>query len=310
MRLYHSKKLVSIGIPSFNEELNVFLTYKALKKITNKLKKYNFEFIFVDNGSTDATREKIAKLISKDKCVTGVFLSRNFGPEASGQAILDYARGEAFIGVACDLQDPASLIPKFIQKWEQGCHVVFGIYLKSNDNFLITFMRKIFYFVYQKISNIDVPVNATGVSLVDKKAIEALKKLPEKYRFNRGLKVWIGLKTGYIFYNKKERKHGQSSYNIFNYIKHAERGIFGFSYLFLDGIIYLGFILVSLSFLFILLYLTLFFLYGNPIKGSVTILVAIVFFGGVNLLGLSVIGKYVQVVVEETKKRPLYIINS
>ncbi|MDO9097474.1 MAG: glycosyltransferase, partial [Candidatus Methanoperedens sp.] len=216
--------------------------------------------------------------------------------------------GDVFITMACDLQDPPDLIPKFIEKWEKGYNVVFGIYSKSEDNFVITLMRKVFYLVYKKISNINVPVNATGYSLIDSKVIRALKMLPEKYRFVRGLKVWVGYKSAYINYEKEKRKHGNSSYNIFDYVKHAERGIFGFSYLLLDLIVYLGFILVGLSFLFIIIYLILFFLFGNPIKGAVTILVAIVFFGGIQLLAISIIGKYIQVIVEETKNRPMYIV--
>ena len=302
------KKLVSIGAPCFNEELNIIPFYQELTKIINKIEKYDFELIFVDNGSTDNTRDKIRKLAAKDKRIVCVFLSRNFGPEASGQAALDYVSGDVFITMACDLQDPPDLILKFLKKWEEGYGVVFGIYTKSEDNFIITLMRKVFYLVYKKISNINVPVNATGYSLIDNKVIRALKTLPEKYRFVRGLKVWVGFKTAYIYYKKGNRKHGKSSYNIFDYLHHAERGIFGFSYLLLDLIIYLGFILVGLSFLFIIVYLFLFFLFGNPIKGAVTILVAIVFFGGIQLLAISIIGKYIEVIVEETKNRPMYII--
>ncbi len=302
------KKLVSIGLPCFNEELNIIPLYRALTKVINKMKKYDFELIFADNGSTDDTCDKIRKLAAKDKRIVGVFLSRNFGPEASGQAALDHVSGDVFITMACDMQDPPDLIPKFIKKWEDGYNVVFGIYSKSADNFIITLMRKIFYLVYKKISDINVPVNATGYSLIDSKVIGALKMLPEKYRFARGLKVWVGFRSAYINYKKEKRLRGTSSYNIFDYVKHAERGIFGFSYLLLDLIIYLGFILVGLSFLFIIAYLLLFFLFGNPIKGAVTILISIVFFGGVQLLAISIIGKYIQVIVEETKARPIYIV--
>lgn len=303
------RKLVSIGIPCFNEELNVIPIYQALKKVTSKMQKYNFEFIFVDNGSTDATREKIKKIASKDKRVVGVFLSRNFGPEASGQAALDHVTGDVFITMAGDLQDPPDLIFKFIEKWEEGYNVVFGIYTKSQDHFLMTAIRKLFYLVYKKISDINVPVNATGYSLIDNKIIKALKLLPEKYRFVRGLKVWVGFKTAYIKYEKEKRIYGKSGYNIFDYFKHAERGVFGFSYLLLDLIVYLGFVLVALSFLFIIVYLLLFFLFGNPIKGAVTLLVSIIFFGGIQLLAISIVGKYIQVIVEETKARPLYIVD-
>jgi len=302
------KKLISIGLPCFNEELNVIPVYQALKKTISKIKKYDFEFIYVDNGSTDKTRDKIKILAQKDKRVVGVFLSRNFGPEASGQAALDHVSGDVFITMAADLQDPPDLIHKFIEKWENGYNVVFGIYRKSEDSLFMTTIRKLFYLVYKKISNINVSVNTTGFSLIDSNVINAMKKLPEKYRFGRGLRAWVGFRTSYVNYNKIPRRYGTSSYNIFDYFQHAERGIFGFSYLLLDIIVYLGFLLVLLAFIFIIGYLFTVFAFGNPIKGSITIFVSVIFFGGVQLLATSIIGKYIQVIVEETKARPVYIV--
>ena|SRR3989344_363650 len=302
------KKLISIGIPCFNEEKNVVQIYIALKKITHRLTKYSFEYIFVDNGSADKTAENIKKLAQKDSSLVGVFLSRNFGPEASLQAILDHVSGDAFIGIPCDFEDPPELIPEFIKKWEQGNNIVAGVYTKSEDDIFTSLLRKAFYGIFKRISNIDIPVNASGVGLLDKKSLQALNSLPEKYRFYRGLRAWIGFKTAYIKYTRKKRTVGKSSYSMLSYFRHAERGVFGFTYLFLDIIIYLGFILVLLSFLFIAIYIIFALLYSNPIKGSITILVAIVFFGGVQLLAISVIGKYIQVIAEETKNRPMYII--
>lgn len=305
-----NKKLITIGVPCYNEELNVIQAYQTIKKVTDKIKNYQFEFIFVDNGSLDKTREKINQIARKDKRVVGIFLSRNFGPEASANTQFDYAKGEALISIACDLQEPPEMIPKFIKKWEEGNHAVFGVYKQSQDRSqFMNFLRRSFYLIYKKISNINVPVNATDFGLVDRRVINALKMLPEKYRFGRGLKAWVGLKTAYVNYEKKQRLRGKTSSNFFDYFKYAERGLFGFSYLVLDLMVYLGFILVILSFLFIVGYLMLFFLFGNPIKGAVTILVAIVFFGGIQLLAISIIGKYIQVIVEETKNRPLYIVD-
>jgi len=303
------KKLISIGIPCFNEEKNVVQIYIALKKITSRLTRYNFEYIFVDNGSFDKTVENIKKMAIKDHAIVGVLLSRNFGPEASLQAILDHVTGDAFIGIPCDFEDPPELVPEFIKKWEQGFNIVVGIYTKSEDDAFTTLLRKAFYGVFKRISNIDIPVAASGVGLLDKKSLRALNSLPEKFRFYRGLRAWIGFKTAYIKYARKKRGEGKSSYNILSYFHHAERGIFGFTYLFLDIIVYLGFILVFLSFLFIAIYILFSLIYSNPVKGSVTILVSIVFFGGIQLLAISVIGKYVQVIVEETKARPAYIVN-
>ena len=303
------KKLISIGIPCFNEELNVYPTYNTLVKIIRGLtKKYNFEFIFVDNYSNDKTREKIKELSKKDNRVVGIFLSRNFGAEASGQAAIDYAKGEAFIFLEADLQDPPELIPKFIKHWEKGNNVVIGIRDKIEDNIFIMFLRKLFYRVFKLISYMDVPVNAGSFGLIDKKVIEAIKLIPEKYRFFRGLRAWVGFKTTHVNYNRKQRKLGKTSYNFFDYIKHAERGIFGFSYLLLDLMVYGGFIIVFFSFLFIIGYLYTVIVIGNPIKASIPTMLAIVFFGGVQLLAISVIGKYIQVIVEETKNRPMYIV--
>jgi len=302
------KKLISIGIPCFNEELNIIPTYKAFKEKTEKIKKYNFEFIIVDNGSTDSTREKIRKIIAKDKQARGVFLSRNFGPESSNAACIDHASGDAYIELPADLQDPPELISRLINKWEQGYDVVVAIYKKSRDLFFTAFLRKSFYSLFKKISDIDIPINAVGTGLLNKKALNAIRSLPEKFRFFRGLRAWVGFKTGYIYYERNKRRFGKSSYRIFDYFKHAERGLFGFSYLVLDLMAYFGFLLVILSFLFIIGYLFTVIVFGNPIKASIPLMLTIVFFGGVQLLAISIIGKYIQVIVEETKNRPLYIV--
>lgn len=303
-------KKITIGIPCFNEERNVVEMYDVTRKIINKIKNYKFTFLFVDNGSTDKTRERIESLIKKDKDVRGVFLSRNFGPEASGQSVMDYS-GEnidALITLPCDLQDPPELIPKLIEQWENNFDLVLAQYKKTEDSPFMTFTRKSFYFLFKKISNIEVPINVSGFGLFDKKVIKAIRSLPEKFRFGRGLSIWVGFKRTYITYERVRRQRGKSSYSIFDYIKHSERGVFGFSYLPLDLMIYFGFIITLLSLLFIVGYLLTVLVFGNPIKASISLMLAVVFFGGFNLLALSIIGKYLQVVVEETKNRPAYIV--
>lgn len=302
-------KKITIGVPCFNEEENVVWAYKTIKEIVDKDKKYDYEFLFVDNGSSDKTRLLIEKIAKKDRRVKGVFLSRNFGPEASGQALTDYSTGDAVIFLPCDLQDPPELMPKLIKRWNDGYDIVLGQYTKTEDSRFMTLMRKSFYGLFKKISNIDVPTNVTGFGLVSRNVIEALKSLPEKYRFNRGLMMWVGFKRFFIPYQKRVRKNGISSYHFFDYIKHSERGLFGFSYLPLDLIVYFGLVITILSFLFIIGYLFTVFVFGNPIKASIPLMLAIVFFGGVNLMALSIIGKYVQVIMEETKNRPVYIVD-
>lgn len=304
------RKLISVVIPCYNEEKNVLKAYRNLDKTTRIIRGYHFEYVFVDNGSLDGTRQEIRKLVKKDMRVKGIFLSRNFGPEPSVQAGFDHAVGDALIFFACDMQEPADIIPKFICKWEEGYDSVIGIYTRSEDPWIMKILRKSFYNVMKLISNVDIPVNSSGFGLYSRRVAQAMKSLPEKFRFQRGIRAWVGYSTAFITYERQERKFGRSSYSLLSYFQHAERSVFGFSYLPLDLLIYAGTLFVFCSFIFIIGYIAFFFLFGNPIKGAVTILVSIVFFGGVNLLALSIIGKYIQVIVEETKSRPTYIIDA
>lgn len=302
------KKTISIGVVCFNEEPNVAPAYKELKRVIDIHKSYNFEFIFVDNGSTDNTKAEIRKITQKDRRVSGIFLSRNFGPEASAQASLEFASGDAFVMYEGDMQDPPAIISDFIKEWEKGFSVVVGVREKIEDSFIMTLVRRTYYKIFRAISNIEVPINAGSFGLLDKKAMDAMRSMPEKYRFFRGLRAWVGFKTSYVKYERRKRERGKSSYNFLSYIHHAERSFFGFSYLPLDIIVYVGLILVCLSFVSVILYLISSFLSGQTIKDSMLILFLIVFFGGIQLSALSIIGKYIQVIVEETKGRPSYIV--
>jgi len=301
-------KKISICVPCYNEEKNVNVAYSTLKKVMGSLKKYEYELIFVDNGSLDRTRQLITKIAKKDKKVKGIFLSRNFGPESSGQAAFDHATGDAIIGIPADLQEPPSMIPKFIKKWEEGYDIVLGVYKKTADNIFMKLIRKFYYYLLKNMSFIDIPQNSTGFGLFDRKVLLAMKQLPEKYRFGRAILAWVGFKRAFLPYVRQKRLAGKSSYNFFDYVKHAERGFFGFSYLPLDLMVYGGFLVTIISFLFIFGYLFWVFVFGNPINASIPIMLGIVFFGGVQLLAISVIGKYIQVIVEETKNRPIYIV--
>lgn len=303
-------KRISIYIPCFNEGKNIFCVYKELMHVLRKIRRYAFELIFIDNGSEDKTRKEIEKLVIKDRHVVGVYLSRNFGPESSSQAGLDHARGDAIIEYPCYLENLAYLIPQFIKKWENGYDSVLGINTIIEDPFWMVFVRKTFYQIMKRISDIDIPIQSSGISLMSRRVVNAMNELPETYRFTRGIRSWVGFQTALISYEGKKREQKQSSYSFFSYLHQAERSVFGFSYLPLDLLIYFGLLLVVLSFLFIVSYVCFFFLFGNPIKGSVMTLVAIVFFGGVQLLALSIIGKYIQVIVEETKRRPSYIVDT
>lgn len=303
------RKTISFAIPCFNEEDNVAPCYLALNALAKKLSHYRFEFVFADNGSADKTRERITELARKDKRVIGVFLSRNFGPEASGQAVLDFATGDAVIAYEADMQDPPELIPQFVKKWGEGYDVVVGIRTSIEDSPLMTLVRKAYYRCFKAVSDIDVPVNAGSFCLMSRKVVDAISSMPEKYRFFRGLRAWAGFKAASITYHRRRRMRGKSSYNFFGYIQHAQRSFFGFSYFLLSLMVYVGFLLTLLSFLFIALYL-IYHLVALSTISPLTILIAlIVFMGGIQLFAISIIGKYIQVIVEETKNRPLYVID-
>lgn len=304
----YRKKIISFGIPCFNEELNIKRTYKALRNINAKNKKYNFEYIFVDNGSTDNTRKEIEKIARKNKNVKGIFLSRNFGPEASVQATIDKANGESMIIYDCDMQDPPELIQKFINDWEKGYDLVLGIRNKTEDSPVIQLARKAFYRILKFITNIEVPVDAGHFSLMDRKVIKAIRNLPEKYRFHRGLRAWVGYKTSFVNYKRKKRIYGKSAENVFSYFNYAFRSFFGFSYLPLDIIIYIGLLIFVLSFSSLFLYVLGIFLLNLDFNGSIAMILFLIFFSGIQIFVLSIIGKYIQVIFEETKNRPHYII--
>ncbi|MCL4418390.1 MAG: glycosyltransferase family 2 protein, partial [Actinobacteria bacterium] len=145
---------------------------------------------------------EIIKIAKKDKKVIGIFLSRNFGPESSGQAILDKVKGDVVIMIAGDLQEPPELILSFIKKWEEGYNIVAGIYTKTEDDLFMRFARKNFYRLFKLFTGLDIPTGDSGFGLIDRKALNALNSLPERYRFYRGLRAWVGFKTAYIKYEE------------------------------------------------------------------------------------------------------------
>ena len=302
------KTMVSVVIPSFNEEENIENAYNHVKKVFLKIPKYQYEIIFVDNCSQDSSEKIIKKIAKSDKKVTGIFLSRNFGGEYSSLAGMQHATGEATCVLDCDLQDPPELIIDFINKWQQGNDVIVGLRKEVDDYFVMRIVRKIFYKIFKLISNIEIPLNAGTYSLIDRKVMDVINNLPEKNRFFRGLRAWSGFKVATVAYKRRKRKFGTSKNTLIDYLRDAERGFFGFSFIPLEIVSYLGFILVAVSFSFIFIYIILFLFLGNPIPGFMTIISLITLLGGVQILAISIIGKYIQIIFEETKNRPPYII--
>ena len=306
--MHGPKKLISVVIPCFNEEENIENTYKVVKEIVSKIPKYAFEIVFVDNGSEDRSAELMKKLAEQKEGVVAVLLSRNFGPESSGLAGLTQAKGDAVVLMAADLQDPPELIPEFIEKWEEGFDMVLGQVKSTHDGKVMLAIRRGFYRFLRRTSYIDIPLNVTGFGLIDRKVNDAIVAMPERSRFYRGLLALAGFKQAYVQFVRPERQFGKTSYNFMGYIKHAEKGLFSFTTVPLDTITFLGVILVGLSVLAIIVYLFWVFVFGNPITGSITLFLSIVFFGSMNLLAVSIVGKYIGIIFEEAKNRPHFIV--
>lgn len=303
-------KTISIIIPTYNEEENIEYAYARLLGMMKKsLPGYDYEIVFVDNASKDKSRELIKKICRRDKKVTALFMSRNFTSEYSSQAAMKQAIGDAITVVDCDLQDPPEVIPEFVKEWEKGAQVVIGIRKKINDTFFMTIIRKSFYVIFKKLANIDMPLDAGSFCLLDRKVMEVINNLPERNRFFRGLRAWVGFKVAEVVYERKGRKFGNTKNTIFDYIRDSQRGLLGFSFVPLDLMSTFGLILTLLSFVFLIIYLIIVLFLGNPIRAQIPVLLAIVFFGGIQMLAISIVGKYIQIIFEEVKQRPTYIID-
>lgn len=298
------KKKISVIIPCLNEEENVLPMHNRLVRLAAKLKSYQFEFVFVDNGSQDHTAKIIHTLANKDKRAIGVFLSRNFGPNASTIAGLDYATGDAMVMVACDMQDPPELISDFVTWWEKGYDVVLGTYKNIHENLFMNSLRRMFYQLFHFASSIEVPINNTGFGLMSERVVEAMRSMPETYMFFRGVRAWVGFETKYITYTQAPRKRGKSSYNLFRYFRFAERSLLALSVLPLDIAMNMAMLagIVCIPFGLVAWILRVPGIFGT-FAGCVGMTVA-----GLLFITMSMVGKYVQVIFEETKRRPIYVV--
>lgn len=302
-----NKKLSAI-IACYKDEQAIPIMHKRLTDVFNKIG-VDYEIIFVNDGSPDKTEEVLTDLVKKDKHVIAINHSRNFSSQMAFTSGMDTAQSDAVVLLDGDLQDPPELIEKFYSKWLEGYEVVYGIRAKREAPFYMAISYKLFYRLFHKMSYLKIPLDAGDFSLIDKRAVEALKNLPERDRFLRGLRAWVGFRQTGISYTRPERMFGKTTNNLAKNIQWAKKGIFSFSYAPLEWVSYIAGVVTILSALTILLYGVLFLLYGAP-KGFLTTLTAILFLGSVQLLSLSVIGEYIAKIFEEVKQRPKYIVKS
>ena len=302
-------KKISIIIPTFNEEGNVEELYNQLNSVTKKILNYQFEFLFVENGSTDNTFEVIQKIKSDDSRIEFVKLSRNFKMDGGISAGLDYVNCDAAIIMTANLQDDPKLIPSFIKKWEEGYDHVYGI-VKSRPGKSI--LRKvnslIFYKIINKFTNNLVPEGVSDYRLIDIKVINAVKKLNEYNRFYRGFFAWVGFNSIGIEFHRQKRFSGKSHAKTLPVLGFALRGLFSFSTKPLKISVFITLITSSIS-LFILLQQTVrWFRFGVPFDGFGTLTGILLLFISLLFLILSILSEYIGLIYDESKKRPHYII--
>lgn len=295
----------SIVVPCYNEEEVIEYTYKRLKEVMENIKD-NYEIIFVNDGSSDATEQLISKICKKDKMIKLINFSRNFGHQTAISAGLRNASGEAIIITDADLQDPPELIYEMIEKWKEGYDVVYG---KRKNRKGETRFKKItanvFYKFLNYLTNNRIPEDVGEFRLIDKKVCKAFNELSERRRFIRGLISWVGFKQIEVLYDRDERTAGETKYNLKRMITLAEDGIFSFSYKPLKLSIITGIILFVLGFLYLV-----FLLFNKGKDNSNKIICIICFVSGLNFIYNGITNEYIERIHETIQNRPLYIIKN
>jgi len=303
-------KMLSIVVPCKNEfdVLDEFYkrTIKVIQNITS-----NYEIIFVNDGSTDNTLEKMLELHSKDKNIKIIDLSRNFGKELALTAGIDLTTGDVVVPIDADLQDPPELIKDMWNKWLEGYEVVYATRKsRQGETFLKKFTAKLFYILMTKIVSIKIPKNTGDFRLMDRKVVDSLIQLRERNRFMKGLFSWVGYKQYSLEYVREPRFAGKTKFKFFKLLDFAVDGITSFTYSPLRIASFLGF----LAFIFAMLYAGFIIIHRlttqNDISGYASTIVFILFFGGVQLLSVGLIGEYIGRIYEEVKQRPLYLIKN
>ena len=270
----------------------------------------SFEIVCVNDGSTDSTLEKLISATKSRKNIRVVDLSRNFGKEAALTAGLDYSVGKAVVPIDADLQDPPELIKEFVKKWDEGYEVVLAKRIdRSKDKFGKRVTAKFFYKLHNKISKTKIPENVGDYRLMTRKVVDAVSKLPENQRFMKGVFAWVGFKTTVVEYKREERQAGETSFNSWKLWNFAMDGITGFSTVPLRIWLYLGVFISSISFLYGSFIILRTILMGIDVPGYASLLTIMLFLGGVQLIGIGVIGEYVGRMYMESKRRPPYIVD-
>jgi dolichol-phosphate mannosyltransferase len=299
---------ISIVVPVYNEEAGIQEFYKRIKKVTQNLDCDSTEIIFIDDGSQDSSYRQLIELAQHDSTLKVIKFSRNFGHQIAISAGMENAKGDAVVIIDADLQDPPEVIHQFIAKWKEGFDVVFGVRItREGESRLKLWTAAMFYRILRFIAQIDIPVDTGDFRLMSRRALKHVIALPERDRFVRGLVSWIGFKQCGVSYSREKRNAGETKYPYRKMLRFALDGITSFSNLPLKLASFLGYLTSFLAFLYacgVFIQKAM----GYTVQGWATIMVGLLFLGGVQLVCLGIIGEYIGRIFNETKNRPLYII--
>lgn len=303
------KQLISALIPAYNEEECLHELYKRVSSVLSKLENYDYEILIVNDGSKDKTLEILHDLNAKDKHLQYINLARNYGKEIAMAAGLDYVKGDVVVILDADLQIPPEYIPEMLSYYEEGYDDVYGRRKSRNDeSFFKRLGTKIYYKALQSLTRVDILKNTSDFRLLSRRAVEALKQYKEQRRYTKGLFALIGFKKKEFIYEPVKRYAGKSKWNYFSLINLAIEGITSFSTFPLRLSSFLGIIVATIGFIYILFLILKTIIFGEPVRGYPTLLSIIVFLGGIQLLSLGVIGEYLGRIFDEVKNRPLYFV--
>ena len=300
---------LSVIIPIYNEEKILPELYHRLAE-TLKLVTADYELIFVNDGSFDSTAEILTGFSKENEKVKYINFSRNFGHQVAISAGIDYCTGDAAVIMDGDLQDPPELIPRFLEKYNQGYQVVYARRIaRKGESVFKKLVARIFYRILKRITSIDIPMDTGDFRLIDRKIIDYLKQMPERSKFLRGQIAWLGFKQTFVDFERQKRLAGKPGYTFKKLVNLAVDGITAFSDRPLRFVTNAGIIVSAIAFAIILYALLSYIIAGKPVAGWTSLILSITFFGGVQLISIGIIGEYISRINTDVRKRPLYIVD-
>ncbi len=299
---------LSIVVPVYNEEQNLDYLFERLEAVVHNLK-MSYEIVCINDGSRDDTLKYLIAHHERNPQIKVINLARNFGKEIALTAGLDYTTGNAVVPIDADLQDPPELIGQLIEKWREGYDVVYATRRsRQGESWLKRFTASAFYNIIDRMSLVHVPANTGDFRLLDRRVVEALKHVPERTRFMKGLFAWVGFKQTSVLFDREARHKGKTTWNYWKLWNFALDGIFSFSFIPLKMWSYVGLVVSFMSLLYASFLIIRTIIQGVDVPGYASLMVAILFLGGIQLITLGIVGEYIGRVYEEVKGRPIYLI--